>query len=308
MTLDRRRFLGIPPAVAGALLGSRVGAAKLLAPQSGDGPRGRGVIVGKCLKFGMVDVEGSIEERFRLLRELGFDGVELDSPTDLDLDEVAAASAATGLAIPGLIDSVHWSKPLSDPDPQVRAAGRRGLETALRDAARLGASTVLLVPGIVNESVSYDQAYERSQAELRTVLPLAEELGVQIAIENVWNGFLLSPLEAARYLDELESEAVGWYFDVGNIVTYGFPEQWIRILGSRLVKLDIKEFSRRKRDAEGYWKGFDVALGEGDCQWPRVLEALEDIGFRGWASAEVRGGDRERLAEISARMDRILEL
>ena len=259
----------------------------------------------KSLKFGMVGVEGSVLDKFKLLRRVGFDGVELDSPSNLDRDEVLCAKDETRLAIPGVIDSVHWSKPLSDADPNVRGEGRRGLETALHDAETYGATTVLLVPAVVNKQVPYAAAYERSQTEIRKVLPLAEDLGVKIAIENVWNHFLLSPLEAARYIDEFNSSAIGWYFDVGNIVNYGWPEQWIHTLGERILKLDIKEFSRKKRNEEGLWKGFGVKLLEGDCDWPAVMKALDEIGYRGWASAEVSGGGEERLRDIADRMDRI---
>ncbi len=269
-------------------------------------PGARAPRLRKCLKIGMIQEGDTLAERFRVAREVGFEGVELDSPNDLSLDEVLAAREATGIEVPGVVDSLHWRKPLSSPDADVRDAGRAALETALRDAAAYGASTVLLVPAVVNQRVPYDAAYERSQAEIRAVLPLAEELGVKIAIENVWNQFLLSPLEAARYVDELESPMVGWYMDVGNVVNHGWPEQWIRILGPRILKLDVKEFSRKKRDDDGLWEGFRVELGEGDCDWPAVLAALDEVGYSGWASAEVPGGDRRRLADVSRRMDRVL--
>ncbi|HND52981.1 MAG TPA: sugar phosphate isomerase/epimerase, partial [Pirellulaceae bacterium] len=148
-------------------------------------------------------------------------------------------------------------------------------------------------------------AWERSTAEIRGVIPRARELGVRIAVENVWNQFLLSPLEAARFVDQFDARAVGWHFDIGNVVNYGWPEQWIRILGKRILKLHIKEFSRKKRDAEGLWKGFDVELGEGDVDWPAVMTALDEVGYSGWGSAEVRGGDRERLRFVAQRMDRL---
>jgi hexulose-6-phosphate isomerase len=260
----------------------------------------------KALKFSMVEGDASILEKFKLLKQLGFDGVELDSPNDFDENEVLEARDQTGLLIPGVIDSVHWTQPLSDSDPAVRKAGLEGLKTALRDAKAYGADTALLVPAVVNKNTSYDEAYASSQSEIRKVLPLAKELGVKIAIENVWNNFLLSPMEMARYLDEFESPWIGAYFDVGNIVTYGWPEQWIRILGDRILKLDIKEFSRQKRDEEGLWAGFEVKLGEGDCDWPAVMEALVEIGYEGWGSAEVTGGGAERLKEISERMDQVL--
>ncbi len=260
----------------------------------------------KAVKIGMVGGDLSLLEKFRLLKELGFDGVELDSPNNLARDEVLAARDEAGLPIHGVVDSVHWKDHLGHPDPEVRARGVAALRTALEDCHTYGGSAVLLVPAVVSAEVSYADAYTRSQAEIRRVLPLAEDLGVRIAIENVWNHFLLSPLETARYIDELESPYFGAYFDVGNIVNYGWPEHWIRTLGKRIFKLDIKEFSRKRRNDEGLWKGFDVPIGEGDCNWPAVCEALSEIGFRGWATAEVPGGDRERLADIARRMNQVL--
>ena len=192
----------------------------------------------------------------------------------------------TGLVIPSVCCGPHWTHPLSDPDPTVPAKGLAGLETALRDAKAYGATSVLLVPAVVTEQVSYDEAYARSQAEIRKALPLAEKLGVKIAIENVWNRFLLSPLEAVRYVDELNSPMVGWHFDVGNVVTYGWPEQWIRTLGKRILKLHIKEYSRQKQNNEGFRKGFDVEYLEGDNDWPAVMKALDEIAYEGWAIAE----------------------
>jgi hexulose-6-phosphate isomerase len=178
--------------------------------------------------------------------------------------------------------------------------------TALNDCRDYGGNTVLLVAGKVDAGTSYDEAWERTMAEIQKLLPYAEESGVKIAIENVWNNFLLSPLEAARYIDAFDHEMIGWYFDVGNVVRYGWPEHWIRILGKRILKLDIKEYSRVKQREEGVWKGFDAELGDGDCNWPVVMQALMDIEYKGgWGSAEVRGGDRHRLQEISERMDKI---
>jgi len=305
--VTRRSFLaGSGVLVAGASLPMAEAVARPQATTApGAEPRPRSIR--KAVKLGMVAGGGSVLEKFQLLAALGYDGVEVDSPSDLDPDEVLAARDATGLVIHGVVDSAHWRSPLSDPTETVRARGRAALETALGDCRRYGGSTVLLVPAVVNKRVSYAEAYERSQTQIKRVLPLAEEHGVAIAIENVWNNFLLSPLEAARYVDELESPSIGWYLDVGNIVNYGWPEQWVRTLGRRILKLDIKEYSRRKRDDEGLWKGFDVEIGEGDCDWPAVMAALDAIGYVGWATAEVRGGDAARLKEIAARMDRVLK-
>ncbi len=268
-------------------------------------PAGK-VTIKKSLKFGMVKEDLSVLDKFKLLKDLGFDGVELDSPNDLDKKAILEARDKTGLLIPGTVNSYHWKYPLSSPDPKVRETCVKSMETALRDTKEYGGNTVLLVAGVVNDQISYDDAYRRTQEEIKKLLPVAEETGVKIAIENVWNNFLISPLEAARYIDEFESEMIGWYFDVGNIIRYGWPEQWIRILGKRILKLDIKEYSRKKQSDEGIWKGFDVKLGDGDCNWPVVMKALEEINYQGgWGSAEVPGGDRIRLKEISERMDRI---
>lgn len=262
----------------------------------------------KALKYGMIAGGESLAEKFQIARAAGFDGIEMDSPNEFDPDEVLAARDAAGIQLPGVVDSAHWKQTLSHPDAGVRAEGVESLKIALRDAKAYGATTVLLVPAVVNKDVSYTDAYTRSQAGVREALPLAEELGVKIAFENVWNNFLLSPLEAARYVDEFESPMVGWYFDIGNIVNYGWPAHWIKALGPRICKLDIKDFSRSKRDNEGLWKGFAVEIGEGDADWPAVRDALAAIGYSGWASAEVSGGGPDRLREIARRMDSVLNI
>ncbi len=262
----------------------------------------------KSLKYSMVEENMPIADHFMMLRDIGFDGVEMDSPSDLNIDEVLRAKEKSGLEIPGVINAMHWKAPLSDPNPEVRARCRKATEIALRDCKAYGGTTVLLVPGVVNDKISYQDAYQRSQEEIRKILPVAEETGIKIAFENVWNNFLLSPLEAARYVDQFDHPMVGWYFDVGNVVRYGWPEHWIQVLGKRILKIDIKEYSRKKQTDEGIWKGFDVELLEGDCNWPEVNKALEKIGYSGWASAEVKGGGRERLAFISQKMDAIFGL
>ena len=297
---------GLSGAIAGLAAGARPNSARRSAARPYAPRSGRRPAISKAVKYGMVETEGSIEDKFMLLAELGFDGVEMGSPNDFAQEEVTAASRAAALPIHGVVDMIHWNKTLSDPDPAIREEGLEGLRTALQDAAAYGASTVLLVPAVVLEDVSYDDAWNRSQAEIRKVLPEARTLGVRIAIENVWNNFLMSPLEFARYIDAFESEWVGAYFDIGNAVTFGWPEQWIRILGSRILKLDIKEFSRQKRNEEGMYEGFRVPLGEGDVNWPAVRETLASIGYAGWATAEIPGGGRERLEEIAWRMDAAL--
>ena len=297
--MKRKDFIKI---TAGAAAGSFVSPSLFATFSKGQNKLG----IKKCLKFGMVKEDLSVMDKFKLLKDLGFHGVELDSPNKLKKKEILEARDKTGLEIPGTVNSVHWKSPLSDPDPKVREKCLESMKSALVDTKEYGGSTVLLVPGVVNDKVSYDDAYKRSQDEIRKLLPLAEKTGVKIAIENVWNNFLISPMEAARYIDEFESDMIGWYFDVGNVVRYGWPEQWVRILGKRIMKLDIKEYSRKKQQEEGIWKGFDVKLTEGDCNWPVVMDALEEINYSGgWGSAEVPGGDRKRLQDISERMDKI---
>ena len=250
----------------------------------------------------------SIQDKFQLLADLGFDGVELDAPNELPLDEVLAARDRSGLEIPGVINSMHWKAPLTDSDPEVRATSVQAILTALDNAKEYGASTVLVVPGVVNAKTSYKQAYELARSELSKVIEHAEATGVSIAIENVWNDFLLSPLEAARFVDEFNSPRVGWYFDVGNILRYGSPTDWIEALGNRILKIDVKEFDLERMNSLGPWKGFDVALGDGSCDWAAVNAALLGSGYSGWASIEMPGGDRHQLQDLKSRFDRIAAL
>jgi L-ribulose-5-phosphate 3-epimerase len=226
----------------------------------------------------------SIMDKFKMIKDAGFEGVE--PMGNMNRAEVLKARDTTGLQISSVCDAVHWTKPLSDRDPIARAVGLEGLKTALQDCKAYAGSSVVVVPGVVNQQVDYAEAWTWSQEEIRKAIPMAEELGVKIAIENVWNQFLLSPLEMARYVDELNSPAMGCHFDVGNVINYGWPEQWIRILGKRIQKLNIKGFSRSKRDREGLMKGFQVDYLEGDNNWPEVMKALDEISYVGWAIAE----------------------
>lgn len=252
----------------------------------------------KAVKIGMVKVPGSLTEKMKLLAELGYDGIELNSPGGPATDEVKAAVDASGIPVHGVVDSVHWRQRLSDPDPGVRAKGVEALKAALRASKAYGGTSVLLVPGrVIKDQVSYEQCWERSQAEIKKAIPLAEELGIQILLENVWNDFLTDPKETARYIDELESEVVGAYFDVGNTVRYSPPHEWVPILGKRIKKLDIKDFGKQR--------GFGHDLLEGDVQWDQVMAELKKIDFVGWGTAEIRGGDRARLEVIATKMNQI---
>lgn len=250
----------------------------------------------------------SIGDTFKLLREAGFAGVEVNS--GMNQAEVLAARDAAGLKVHSVVIATHWTHPLSSPDAAVRDTGLKGLLQGLRDAKAYGADAVLLVPAVVNKDVAYDTAWERSIAGIRQAVPLAAELRVAIAIENVWNKFLLSPREAAAYVDQFQSPWVKWYFDVGNVVDYGWPDQWIRLLGPRIAKVHIKEYSRKLRDKEGPYAGFRTELHTGDSDWPAVMAALDAISYRGWITSEQYRTpnltDSEWFARLSAQMDQIL--
>lgn len=251
----------------------------------------------------------SVRQRFDLLKQAGFDGVEVAGA--MDQAEVLAARDATGLAIPSVVCHTHWAKPLTHPSENERKVGLEGLLQSLRDAKAYGAKSVLLVPGVVNKDVSYADAYTRSIAEIKKAVPLAEELGVAIAIENVWNAFLMSPLEAAAYVDSFKSPMVRWHFDVGNIVNTGWPQHWIQALGKRIIAVHVKEFSRKLRDEKGPRAGFQAELLTGDSDWPAVMAALDATGYSGWIIAEhtyrAPGvSDADWLAGIVNNMNRIL--
>jgi L-ribulose-5-phosphate 3-epimerase len=293
----RRHFLR-----SASLLTASATIAKFPAFAAEEAPKNRKIHKG--IMYATLGVPGSVMEKFKLAKEAGFEGVEAMS--HMNQDEVLRAKEETGLIIPSVCCSTHWDKTLTDPDPAVREKGLEGVKQALRDAKKYGATSVLTVPGVVSKNVSYADAYTRSQEQIRKALPLAEELQVKMAIENVWNKFLLSPLEAARYVDEFNSPWVGWHFDVGNVLTYGWPEQWIHILGKRIAKLHIKEFSVDKQNKQGPGSGFGVEFLKGSNDWHAIMKALDDVGYEGWGIAEQGGGNTaEGLKKLSDEMTRI---
>lgn len=260
----------------------------------------------KGIMWGSIGTGKTVMEKFEAAKLAGFDGVEVDS--HLDRNEVLQARDSTGMKVHSVCDSKHWKLLLSSPDPKVREEGVEALKVAIEDARVFGADAVLLVPGRVTDLVSYDECWNRSVEEIKKAIPVAEKSNVIIAVENVWNNFLLSPMEAAEYIDQFGSAYVGAYFDCGNILAYGWPEQWIKILGKRVAKVHIKEYSRKIADEQGRSAGFKVKLREGDVNWTAVMNALDATGYKGWASIEMPGGNTpEGLKDLCDRMKLILE-
>jgi L-ribulose-5-phosphate 3-epimerase len=264
----------------------------------------------KAVKYGMIGEGATPMAKFELIKKLGFQGVEIDSPSGLDLKAANEAQEKTGIKIHGVVDSVHWNDTLSHPEEAIREKGLKALIKAIEDAKIVGADTVLLVPGVVNKDVSYEQCYERSQIEVRKAIPHAEKANVKIAIETVWNNFITKPEQLVQYVDDFKSPFVGAYFDISNMIKYGVaPADWIRKLGKRMLKFDFKGYSIKKwKDNNDEGKGFQVGIGEGDENWPEVLKACGEVGYSTWATAEVNGGGEKVLKDISERMDKILEL
>jgi L-ribulose-5-phosphate 3-epimerase len=255
----------------------------------------------KALYLGMLPRKLSYADRFTLARDTGFEAVECDTaPEQTVAEEIKKAAEAAGIRIHSVMNQAHWKFPLSSGDPQVVAESIKGMETSLRNAKFWGADTVLLVPAVVNAETGYRDALERSRRNIRRLLPLARELNVIIGIENVWNKFLLGPVEFAAYVDGFKSPWVRAYFDVGNILLHGYPQDWIRTLGKRIVKLHLKDFSFRNNVAAF------VALREGEVNWPAVCKSLAEIGFSGTATCELPSGDAAYLREVSRRVDLIL--
>ncbi len=258
----------------------------------------RGAKLRKAVQLGMLPKKLPDADKFKLAKKCGFEGIEAYPMNDLDAARQQGKLArAAGVPIHSIVFG-GWHAPFSDPDPNVIKKGLAGMETALRCARAMGAETVLLVPAVVRENIRYADAYSRSQKHIRKLLPLAEEVGVVIAIENVWNKFLLSPLEFACYVDEFDSPWVQAYFDVGNIIIYGYAQDWLRTLGKRIVKIHLKDFRRR-----GYqWKN----LREGDVNWPEVRRALDEISYNGFMTTELSGGDEAYLRDLVKRIDLII--
>ncbi|MBX7209175.1 MAG: sugar phosphate isomerase/epimerase [Verrucomicrobiaceae bacterium] len=296
----RRSFLASAAATAasGFVVSSRAQAA------------GKTRNIRKAIMYSTIkSAEKSVLGKFKAAKEAGYEGVEANG--GMNQQEVLDAYGQTGLKAASVCCHTHWKQTLTHPDEKIREEGLQGVLQTLRDAKAYGATSILVVPGVCNETTAYDEAWERSVTQIKKAVPLAKELGVAISIENVWNNFILSPLEAVRFLDEIgeKPDVVGWHFDIGNVLRYGWPEQWIKVLGHRINRIHVKEYSTKKMREEGVAKGFDVDLMEGDNNWPAIMAALDGAGYEGWAISEqgiklLPGG----MKSLTERMDKILAL
>jgi len=258
----------------------------------------------KAVLISMLPKDVSYAQRFAIARDAGFDAVEMQTIAREDeAAEVREAALKSGLRIHSVMNADHWRFPLSSSDPDVVSRSVAGMDTSLRNAALWGADAVLLVPAVVDATTSYRDAWMRSQQVIRErLLPRARELKVIVAVEEVWNKFLLSPLEFTRYVDELDSPWLKAYFDVGNIVFYGYPQDWIRSLGARIAKVHLKDFHLDRPNGRFAWTN----LGDGDIDWREVFRAFDDVGYRGYFTTEVAGGDAVYLKDLADRVDRFL--
>lgn len=299
INLNRRQFFHATARYATASLATTAYCSFDSAARAADKQLAIGQHIYKSLKWNMVKLPGTLTEKFAVIKELGYDGIELDCPSDIDAHTAIAASKQTGLPIEGIVNSTHWKIRHSDPDPVVRHQAAENMTQALKFAANVGANSVLLVPGKVTDEVheNHDQVWKRSIDEIRPLIPLAKQLRVMILIENVGNGFCESPDMFADYIDAIGSEWVQIHFDIGNHIRISPPAEWIGVLGDRIKKLDVKDRTQQNQP---------TLIGEGQADWPAVRAALVDLNYRGWAAAEVTGGDREQLADVLQRMNRVL--
>lgn len=263
----------------------------------------------KAIMYATIGFKGTVLEKMKAMKEAGFEGVE--PMGGMDQKEVIAALKESGLEAASVCCHTHWAKPLSAPDPGTREIGLNGLIQSLKDAKAYGATSVLLVPGVAKNGVSYEDCFKRSVEEVKKAVPVAKDLGVKIAIENVWNDFITKPQQAVDYLDAVNSEWVGWHFDIGNVGRYSPAETWIPVIGKRIVRLHIKEFNTKATTAEKPYGGFGFKLMDGDNNWPAIMAALDKVGYQGWGISEQSGGEAstvENAKDLAGRMGKIFAL
>ena len=318
-TLSRRQLL------AGAGAASLALPAESFAQEKGDEqvatpivapPEGKGILL--SVKLGMIpkkvgDKTLSLTERLQLAGEAGLDGVDFDQAGAHSAEEARAAVRESGVFVHNAINHAHWSKRLTSPSEADRKTAVENIAHCIRLSHAAGGNGVLIVVGRGSDGAP-DEIEERARNEIRKLIPLAAALGQPILFENVWNQMFYDHSKPAppeqtaeghvKFIDGFNSPWVGQYFDIGNHWKYGQPGDWIRELGHRCVKLDVKGFSR----AADRGKGKFTDIGEGDLPWGDVRKALGEIGFTGWATAEVGGGGVERLKQVRDQMRRAFGL
>jgi L-ribulose-5-phosphate 3-epimerase len=234
----------------------------------------------KGICFGCLPGDRSDEAKLQLAKEAGYDGVEINTFDDLDAcRRLAETARRLGVELHSVMASGHWTYPLSSADEETRQKGLANIRQSVETALACGANTVLVVPGVVQAEQPYRNTYEIALGSMRELARYAGERGIRLGVENVWNRFLLTPMEMGRFLDEIDSAHVGLYFDCGNILAYGYPQQWIRELGSRLVKVHVKDFESSTRQ----WK----YLLQGSVDWTAVRAALREVGYNDYLTAEM---------------------
>lgn len=236
-----------------------------------------------------------------MARDVGFEVVQAPTtPDERVAEEMKSAADKATVRIDSVMNMDHWKYPVSSGDPTVVEKSLAGMRTSLHNAKLWGSDAVLLVPAVVNAQPPYREAWKRSQEQIRKLIPMAEESKIVIAIEEVWNRFLLSPLEMEQYIREFQNPWIKAWFDIGNVLFYGYPQDWIRTLGKNIVKLHIKDF-KRQGDGDAW-----VNLGDGDADWAEVRKALMETGYAGSAIAELKGGDEAYLRDLNRRIDRLV--
>src|SRR3982751_4910788 len=262
----------------------------------------------KAIMYSTIGVKGSVLEQFRAMKEAGFEGVE--PMGGMKRDEVIAAFKETGLQAASVCCHTHWDKPLSSPDEATRKIGLDGLLTSLHDAKAYGAGSVLLVPGVCRDGVTYQECFDRSIVDIKKAIPVAKETGVKISIENVGNNFIVKPEQAVEYLDAINSEWVGRHFDIGNAGHIGPAERWINVIGKRINRIHVKDYSAKPTAAAATGRAQPKLL-DGDTNWPAVMKALDDAGYNGWGISEQpanQAANVETARDMAQRMDRIFAL
>lgn len=258
----------------------------------------------KAVIYSMLPGSMPPADRFKLARDCGFDGVEMPPTPEAECEALRSAADKAGIVLHSIIYG-GWSPPLTHPEAAQREQSVKNAEAALRSASKFGTSGILLVPGVVNAQTPYRSAYKWAHEGIRQLIPTAEKLKIPILLEEVWNNFLLSPMEFAAFVDSFKTPYVQAYFDVGNVVPFAWPEDWIRTLGSRIKKVHLKDF----KGGPGLFqalKGNFCDLREGSVNWPEVRKAFSEIGYNGWVTCELRGGDGVYLKDVAHRVDLIL--